>query len=79
MFVKRKAKHWTGIYIAGIFKTMLPKNDPSTIYQVPDADGTVAVQAGVYEEVMPEKGSEFFRLDHPPRDCHEWAWVPETI
>jgi hypothetical protein len=65
MFVKMKGNHHTGLYLSGIFKTLLPRRDRATIYEIPDADALPAIEAGLYQKVDPEKVGEFFRLDHP--------------
>jgi hypothetical protein len=81
VFVIKKGNHRVGIYLAGAYKTMLPKNDPQAVYQVPDSDGAVVVKAGLYDEVAPEKVTTFFALDNPSKaqDAIDWTWQQQTV
>jgi hypothetical protein len=77
MFVKMKGNHHTGLYLSGIFKTLLPRRDRATIYEIPDADALPAIEAGLYVEVPKDKVKEFFGVGV---DAHSgyWTWEPQT-
>jgi hypothetical protein len=77
MFIKRVAPCGSGIYIAGMFKTMIPRNDVDAIYDIPDADAEVVLQLGLYQEVRPDQVTEFLGLG---KDSHsgDLTWIRQT-